>query len=229
MKWISDLLDLIFPRYCAVCGDMLSATEKDLCIKCLCDMPLVEDIHKTEIEKLFWGIVPVERATSYIYYRKGSPYNNLLHSIKYKNHPETATNIAGMAATELLGQGFFDGIDAIVPLPLSKKKERSRGYNQSDYIAKGLSQKSGIPVLRGCITRIVANETQTHKNRDERWKNVEGIFTVNTPEALAGKHILIVDDVLTTGATVASCAKCITALPGTRVSIFTLALAYNGI
>ena len=227
MRWISDLLDIIFPRYCAVCGERLSHTEKHICLNCLCSMPLIEKSHKQEIEKLFWGKIPVERATSFMYYRKGSPYNNLLHQIKYKAHPETAIYIANIAATELIEEGFFDGIDIIVPLPLSRKKERQRGYNQSDYIAKGLSQKSGIPILRNAIQRTVANETQTHKNRDERWKNVEGIFSVISPNELQGKHILLVDDVLTTGATIASCAKCICTLTDTKISLFTLAYSCN--
>ena len=229
MKWISDLLDIIFPRYCAVCGETLSHTEEHICLNCLYQMPRIEKARKQEIEKLFWGTIPVERATSFMYYRKGSPYNNLLHQIKYKAHPETATYIAAMAAAELFEEGFFDGIDIIVPLPLSRKKERLRGYNQSDYIAKGLSQKSGIPIIRNAIQRTVANETQTHKNRDERWKNVEGIFAVTKPEELQGKHILLVDDVLTTGATIASCAKCICTLPDTKISLFTLAYSYNRI
>ncbi len=229
MKWISDLLDIILPRYCAVCGSILSSSEKDLCLNCLYQLPRVEPIHAKEIEKLFWGIIPVEKASSYIYYRKGSPYNNLLHLIKYKNHPEVAERLAAAAATELAEQGFFEGIDIIVPLPLSKKKLRKRGYNQCDYIARGLSRISGVPVIKKGVTRTVANETQTHKNRDERWKNVEGIFAVTTPEALQGKHILLVDDVMTTGATIAACAKSITALPETKISLFTLAYSFNEI
>lgn len=227
MKWISDLLDILLPRYCAVCGDILSHSEQDLCLNCLYQLPRIEPAQMQEIEKLFWGTLPVERVASYMYYRKGSPYNNLLHKIKYKDHPEIATHMATAAAHELQESGFFDGIDAIVPLPLSKKKERQRGYNQSDYIAKGLSKISGIPVLKRCVARTKANETQTHKSRDERWQNVSGIFSVTKPEALKGKHILLVDDVLTTGATIASCAKSITALPGTRVSLFTLACTSN--
>lgn len=229
MKWISDLLDLILPRYCAVCGEILSYGEKDICLNCLYQLPIVEPIDNKEIEKLFWGIVPVERASSYIYYRKGSPYNNLLHIIKYKNHPEVASQLAATAAIELNKNGFFEGIDYIIPLPLSKKKQRQRGYNQCDYIAKGLSKISGIPILRNCITRTIANETQTHKNRDERWKNVEGIFTVISPNELEGKHILLIDDVVTTGATIAACAKSIATLPNTKISIFTIAYSYNGI
>lgn len=223
MKWISDLLDLILPRYCAVCGHILSSTEKDICLNCLYRMPRIEHEAQKEIEKLFWGITPIERATSYIYYRKGSPYNNLLHLAKYKNRPDVARNIAATSATELITQGFFDDIDAIIPLPLSKKKRRKRGYNQCDYIAEGLSKVTGIPVIRDAVARTVANETQTHKNRDERWQNVAGIFAVTKPEVLQGKHLLLVDDVLTTGATIASCACCINALPGTKVSLFTIA------
>lgn len=223
MRWISDLLDLILPRYCAVCGHILSSTEKDICLDCLYRMPRIEHDAQKEIEKLFWGIIPIERATSYIYYRKGSPYNNLLHLAKYKNRPDVARYLAAAAATELAAQGFFDGIDAIIPLPLSKKKKRKRGYNQCDYIAEGLSKVTSIPVIRDAVARTVANETQTHKNRDERWQNVAGIFAVTKPEALQGKHLLLVDDVLTTGATIASCAACINSLPGTKVSLFTIA------
>ncbi len=229
MKWISDFLDIILPRYCAVCGTILSAGEKDICLNCLYQLPRIEPQHLCEIERLFWGILPVERASSFIYYRKGSPYNNLLHLIKYKDRPDIAERLAAAAATDLREEGFFDGIDAIVPLPLSKKKERKRGYNQCDYIARGLARVSGMPVIKGCVERTIANETQTHKNRDERWKNVEGIFAVTKPEALQGKHILLVDDVLTTGATIAACAKSITALSDTKVSLFTLAYSFNDI
>ncbi len=226
MKWISDLIDFILPRHCAVCGEVLSRSEQEICLNCLLALPLIDDAHCAEIEKLFWGIVPVERAVSYFYYRKGSPYNNLLHHLKYKNRPQIGVMLAKNAATELLTKGFFNGVELILPLPLSKKKERSRGYNQCDYIAEGLSQVTGIPVVRGCITRTKANETQTHKNRQERWKNVEGIFAVSNPDAVRGKHVLLIDDVLTTGATISDCARALVRA-GCRVTIFTLAYSHS--
>ena len=228
MKWISDLLDFIFPRHCVVCGEILSSGEKDICVNCLVSLPLIDEQHRSEIEKIFWGIVPVERAASYIYYRKGSPYNRLLHYLKYKERPEVGVRLAVAAAKELAPTGFFDGVELIVPLPLSGKKLRRRGYNQCDYIAGGISKVTGIPVAKGCVQRTVANETQTHKNRDERWRNVQGIFAVNNVEPLRGRHILLVDDVLTTGATLASCSATLVAA-GCKVSLFTLAYSSNGI
>ena len=227
MKWISDLIDLIFPRHCLICGEVLSRNEKDLCLDCLYKLPKVEKIHLDEIEKVFWGKFDVEKVKSYIYYRKNSPYNRLLHAMKYNNHPEVGTRLAIMAAESLMPSGFFDGIDAIVPLPLSKKKKRLRGYNQCDYIAEGLSQKTGIPVIKDCVAREKSNETQTHKNRGERWKNTEGIFTLAKPELAEGKHILLIDDILTTGATLTNCAITIQQNCNCRISIFTLAYTYN--
>ena len=229
MKWISDLIDLIFPRTCLVCGELLSPQEKDICLDCLVKLPKVEKIHLEEIEKTFWGKIAIERATSFIYYHKSSPYNNIIHNLKYKNRPEPGERLAFLAASELKEGGFFDGIDCIVPLPLSKKKLRKRGYNQCDYIAEGISRATGIPIIKDAVKRTTANETQTHKNRDERWKNVEGIFALSDATKFEGRHILLIDDILTTGATLASCAKTIENGCNCRISIFTLAYTYNGI
>ena len=228
MKWISDLIDLIFPRHCCVCGETLSRQERDICLACLYSLPKIEPHHKKEIEQTFWGKVEVERATSFIYYRKGSPYNALMHRLKYKDAPEVGTRLAEMAAKELLDSGFFDGITRIVPLPLSKKKLRKRGYNQSEYIATGLSNITGIPVDTTLVKRDIANETQTHKNRDERWENVRYIFLANDCGDMENEHVLLVDDILTTGATLCSCASTLKSVSNCRISIFTLAYTYNG-
>ena len=227
MKWISDLIELIFPRHCCVCGEVLSRQEQDMCLDCLYKLPKIEKIHLSELEKVFWGRFDVERVTAYFYYQKESPYNRLLHKMKYGNHPEVGMRLALMAAEQLSKEGFFDGIDAIVPLPLSKKKRRQRGYNQCDYIAEGLSQTTGTPVLKDCVVRNKSNETQTHKTRDERWRNVEGIFSLTNPELIEGKHILLIDDILTTGATLTNCAIAIKSGCNCRISVFTLAYTYN--
>ena len=228
MKWISDLIDLIFPRHCCVCGETLSRQERDICLNCLYTLPKIEPHHKKEIEQIFWGKIDIERAASFMYYRKGSPYNALMHKLKYKDAPEVGTRLAEMAAKELMDSGFFNGITRIVPLPLSKKKLRKRGYNQSEYIAMGLSNITGISVDNSLVKRDIANETQTHKNRDERWENVKDIFSVNGNFSLEDEHVLLVDDILTTGATICSCAATLQKECGCKISIFTLAYTYNG-
>lgn len=231
MKWISDLINIIFPRRCAVCGKTLATGEKDICINCLVELPRMEAYTPgNEVEKQFYGVLKTERAASYIRHTKGSPYNNLIYNIKYNDRPEVAVRLAATAATELMERGFFEGIDLIIPVPLSKKKRRARGYNQCDYIAEGLSQVTGIAIDTTSVIRHIANETQTHKQREARWKNVEDVFSVASAENLKGKHILLIDDVLTTGATLSSCGKSILAtVPDVRLSIFTLACAKRGI
>jgi ComF family protein len=130
-----------------------------------------------------------------------------------------------MAAKELSPSGFFEGVGLIVPVPLSKKKKRKRGYNQCDYIARGISEATGIPIHTDCVERIVDTDTQTRKGNEERWKNTEGIFRTTQPEALKGKHILLVDDVATTGATLHACISSLLAVPSVRVSVFALSTA----
>ncbi len=231
MKWISDLIDIIFPRSCAVCGKALSSSEKDICINCLIDLPrLPSYTPANNIEKLFYGILPIERATAYIHYAKESPYNNLIHRMKYSDRPEIGERMATAAANELTTEKFFEGVDIIVPLPLSKKKKAKRGYNQCDYIAQGISKITNIAIDTKSVIRHIANASQTHKQREERWKNVENIFSVTNAKALKGKHILLVDDVLTTGATLTSCGKAILhAAPDAKISIFTLACTVKNI
>ena len=231
MKWISDLIDIIFPRSCTVCGKTLSAGEEELCLNCLMALPRTGAYTAgNEMEKQFYGLLAIERAASYISYSKGSPYNNLIHRMKYDDRPESGTRMAVAAATQLMQDGFFEGIDVIIPLPLSKKKKRQRGYNQCDYIAKGISSVTGIAVDTTSVVRHIANETQTHKRRSERWDNVQGIFSISNPEALNNKHALLVDDVSTTGATIASCGNAILAgASNVKLSIFTLARAGKSI
>lgn len=227
MRWINDLKELLFPRYCKVCRRRLMHSEQHLCINCLLDLPRTHyerDPNNLLMQHLMeWP--EVIRATAYFNYYKEGKYSSLIHHLKYYDHPEVGTYLGRLAATELKAGEFFDGIDLIVPVPLSKKKQRQRGYNQCDYIARGISEITGIAMCTDCIERSVNTDTQTAKGRIERWKNTEGIFRITNAEILKDKHILLLDDVATTGATLHACISTLLTVPGVRISVFALAKA----
>lgn len=227
MNWIKDLISLLFPRYCKVCKRRLMHSEEHLCINCLLELPRThyEQTSNNLLMQHFIEWPEVVRATAYFHYYKEGRYSNLIHHLKYYDHPEVGTYLGRLAATELKESQFFDGINLIIPVPLSLKRYRQRGYNQSDYIARGISEVTNIPLRTDCITRTVDTETQTHKSQKERWKSTKDIFQVTNSEALKGKHILLIDDVSTTGATLHACTSALLTLPGVRISIFALAKA----
>ena len=227
MKWIDDLKELLFPRYCKVCRRRLAHNEQHLCVSCLLELPRThyERTPNNLLMQHFMEWPEVVAATSYFYYDKEGRYSSLIHNLKYYDHPEVGTYLGRLAATELRASGFFEGIDLIIPVPLSKNKLRKRGYNQCDYIAQGISQIIGADLHTHCIERTVNTDTQTRKSRSERWKNTEKIFQVTHANTLKGKHILLVDDVATTGATLHACTSAILKVPNVRISIFTLAKA----
>lgn len=223
----TDLWDLFFPRCCVVCGTVLSRNEQFLCLHCLAGLPRT-NLHlrkDNEVEKNFWGKLPVERATSFLYYSKGGDVRKLLYELKYYGNQEIGEMLGKCMAAELLPSGFFVSVDCIIPVPLHAKKKRQRGYNQSECLAAGISEITGVPVASHFIVREQYTATQTRKGSYERWENVDGIFHCNGLERLAGKHVLLVDDVLTTGATIVACADALKGVPGLRVSVLTLALA----
>ena len=191
------------------------------------DIPLTH-FHKDEFnkaEQLFAGKVPVERATSLFFYSKNNPYASILHDVKYHNIPQMAQWLTAKLTRKLKEDNFFDGIDFIMPIPLHFTKRAERGYNQSEYIAKGISETSGIPVSKALVAKM-PHATQTHKGVQERWENTKDIFSIKHPEQFEEKHILICDDVITTGSTLVSAAKEIKKIPGTKVSILSLAIAH---
>ena len=229
-EWLDAFVSLFFPRCCVVCGKALGKEEEALCIRCNLSMPRTGYHLRTDnpVEQLFYGKVNIERATSYFFYRKNSDFRNILHLFKYKGQKELAETMGRQMAAELSIGGFFDGIDVIVPVPLHPIKERLRGYNQSEWIARGISAITDIPCSTDNLIRQKNTETQTKKNAEQRWENVQGIFHFHHPENLVNKHILLVDDVLTTGATTFACASSLEAIEGIRISILTLAVAEGG-
>ena len=158
------------------------------------------------VERMFWGKIPLERGTSFFYYHKGSDFRHILHQLKYGGRKDLGEIMGRFMAAELAATGFFRGIDVIIPVPLHPRKQKLRGYNQSECIARGVSAVTGIPIDVSSVLRRRHTETQTRKSAYERWENVDGIFLLRYPERFVGKHILIVDDVLTTGATTTACA-----------------------
>lgn len=226
-NWIVPLFHLFFPRCCVVCGATLIEGEEAICTRCNIDMPRT-NYHKEKdnlVERLFWGKIPLERATSYFFYRKGSDYRKILHRFKYGGQKELGAVMGRYMAAELSASGFFKDVDVIVPVPLHPRKQKERGYNQSEWIARGVAEVTGIPVNTSSVVRRKHTDTQTRKSTYERWENVDGIFMLLHPELFIGKHILIIDDVLTTSATTTACADVFCKVAGVRISVLTLAVA----
>ena len=213
MKRISfwyQLFDLIAPRFCVVCGRRLSVTEQAICAACNMHLPRT-DFHRNALDnpmaRLFWGIIPVERAAALFYYEAGSETANILYELKYHNHPEIGVVMGRMIGREFSESGFFDGIDLLVPIPLARSRQRHRGYNQSRSIAEGISQITGQPISDQLVRRTHFVKSQTQMGRRERQENVADVFEVKNLDGIHGRHLLLIDDVVTTGATITACAR----------------------
>jgi ComF family protein len=226
MSIIHHILDFIFPRNCAGCYKSLVSNENYICTDCLFHLPKTGYWKDTNnpAAQLFWGKVKIENTASHFFFQKKSRVQNIFHHLKYKDMKELG-EMLGKLFGEELHQTPYASADVIVPVPLHKNRMKKRGYNQSEWIAAGLSAALSVPVDTTSVIRTSANETQTSKGRYARWKNVENIFSVAKCQTLEGKHIILVDDILTTGATLEACATAILEVPGTRVSILTLAKA----
>lgn len=223
----ADFFNLMYPNLCMVCGENLLRNEQHLCLRCLHDIPKTNYHLQSDnpIEKRFWGKVPVHRCTAFFFFQKGSPFQKLLHSLKYKGNKEIGQLLGRYAAVDLLDSVDFASIDVVIPVPLHPNKYKIRGYNQSEWIGKGLSEILEVPQDTGTLRRVRENTTQTKKTVFERYENTEGIFELSDFTSLVGKHVLLVDDVLTTGSTLEACVRTLIEIDGVKVSIFTLAVA----
>ena len=225
-QYLNDFFNLFFPDLCIVCNSHLVNQEELICTKCLYNLPKT-NYHKeieNPVSQLFWGRTKVEYATGFFTFSKGSKYQGMMHKFKYHGNKEIGY-VLGKSFGNQLRNSVFNQIDIIIPVPLHKSKLKKRGYNQSEWIAKGLSETIKKPLDIKSFIRSVATETQTRKSRFERWKNVEKIFKVTNENALKGYHILLVDDVVTTGSTLEACANAILEIKDTKVSIAALAVA----
>ena len=234
---LRSILDFLLPRYCPVCKNKLQVEERAICKSCLSDLPRTRQwllrngtgvgekaFEESTFAKLFWTRLPeLKKAIAFLNFRPKSEIAEVFYDFKYRGMKDTAVEMGRIAAEEILPSGFFDGIDVLVPLPLNKSRYRERGYNQSERLAHGISLVTGIPVETRCVIRRSFKSSQTSLSKMERPDNVKDVFCLGKKvEKMCGRHILIVDDVVTTGATTAACAKVVLQIPNTKVSIFAL-------
>jgi len=224
---LSDTLHLFYPHLCTGCGSDLLQEDNILCLRCITNLPHTNFAQHANnpIEKIFWGRISLVAAHSEFYFAKESLIQHLIHQLKYKGNQEVGIYLGELMGRSLLNSNRFKNIDYLIPLPLFPDKERTRGYNQAAVICRGLSGIMNVPVLSGKVTRQRFTETQTKKHRTERWENVADSFMLNDKEKLQGKNILLIDDVITTGATLEACGHSIMQAAEVNLSIATLSMA----
>jgi ComF family protein len=223
----NSFLHLVFPQVCEGCGTDVVDDHELLCLKCLGSLPKTEfHFHSSNIvEKMFWGRLPLREASAQYYFTKESMMQHLMHELKYKGNKELGIYLGNLMGLALEQTNRFSTIDALIPLPLFPSKEKKRGYNQASVLCYGISEIIGKPVLENVVIRTTHTETQTRKNRVARWQNMEGRFLLKDPSGLENKHVLLVDDVITTGASLEACGKEILKAKGVGLSICTLCYA----
>lgn len=221
-----SFLHLLFPHVCTGCGNDILSDESELCMRCMSAMPETNfEIHPNNpVEKLFWGRLQLSGATAQYYFTKESLMQHLMHQFKYKRNKELGLQLGRIMGEQIKRSGRFDA-EALIPLPLFPGKEKRRGYNQATILCKGMAEMMKIPILENVITRPQHTETQTKKGRIERWKNMEGKFILSNPDAIQNKHVLLVDDVVTTGATLEACGNEILNAGNVRLSVATLCVS----
>jgi ComF family protein len=221
-----SLLHFFFPHVCAGCGNDVLNDKNELCLRCAESLPEThfELYRDNPVEKKFWGRLQLQNATAQYYFVRESLTQHLIHQFKYKGNRELGLQLGSIMGYALDRSDRFS-VDALVPLPLFPHKEKRRGFNQSEILCRGIAEYLHVPVLTDVIIRPTHTETQTHKGRIERWKNMEGKFVVTNPGAIEGKHLLLVDDVITTGATLESCGAELLKAANTQLSITCLCYA----
>ncbi|MBN2610530.1 MAG: ComF family protein [Bacteroidales bacterium] len=229
LKSAADFIGLIFPQLCPSCGKNLFLHEKVICSECLYHLPRlkIDDYTDNPVARLFWGRVEIMYSTAMFYYIKGSKYQNIIHNLKYQGQQHIGTGMGRMFGHELAATPL-QAVDIVVPVPLHPRKLRKRGFNQSELIARGIAEGMGKNTGTGILERVTDTDSQTRRSRYQRWENVESIFKVKKPAPIANKHVLLIDDVVTTGSTLESCATEILKIEGTKVSVAALAVAKYG-
>lgn len=227
LSFLHSLMGLFYPSVCAACGNSLFKWENLVCTRCRSLLPktgyeLNED---NPLARMFYGKVRLKAVTACFFFSKEGKVQHLIHELKYKSNQEAGVFLGQELGKTIIDAPLFQGIDYLIPVPLHPKREKQRGYNQSLLIAQGVSEVTDIPIGSNFLKRSMNTATQTHKTKDERWQNVKDIFEVQHAERLEGKYVLLIDDVLTTGATLEACALKLSMVPGIIISCATAACA----
>lgn len=225
--WFADFAALFLPRRCAGCDTGLMRFEESLCLGCFQDLPRARfhDDPGNRVEQLFWGKVQLESASSFLLFTPTGMVQRMLHRLKYGQDREVGLLLGRLMADELKASGRFASVDTLLPVPLHPRKERKRGYNQCQVLVDGMRQAWPLQQAGRELMRVVRTPSQTRKGRLDRWRNVSEAFLIQDPEGLQGRHVLLVDDVVTTGATLEGCVKALSAVPDIRISVCTVACA----
>lgn len=224
-----NLLNTLFPVFCNGCSNLLLKNENVICTKCIHNLPLTyhHNIKETEIDKVFYGIIPFEFAASILYFTKKGISQNLIHNLKYRNRQEIGTYLGDLYAKEILNLQTIQSIDFIIPVPLHKKRFQERGYNQVTTFCKSIEKNLAIPVLDDVLVKTQHLKSVTDKSKEGRLEHNKNVFSIENQDKIEGKHILIIDDVFTTGATIEACAKEILKIKNTKISILTMAYSQS--
>ncbi len=224
---LNDFIALIYPRNCVACGNLLFKHEEQLCNYCYLNLPKTNfhELQKNPVDILFYGRTPILFASSFYSFIKKGSIQKVLHAIKYKHNKDLAVLVGKWYAEDLKEHTIISKADFIVPVPLHSKKFKIRGYNQSEEFARGLSEGLNISINTEVLKRKEFTATQTKKSKYERWENVEDVFELNAPEIFTNKHIVLVDDVITTGATIEACCQLLQQIKGIQISVLSIAYA----
>ena len=227
IPFLQDFVELFFPKVCCVCGSPLVGDEHSICCNCLLNLPeaLTAQATPNYLEYRLAGRIPIEHASALLIFKKESGTQQILHPIQYQDNQKLAITMGRQLGATLTNSGKYNDVDFLVPVPLHPSKERKRGYNQSLLLCKGIQQTFFCDIEDTVLIRNQRTESQTRKNREERLENMRGVFSIRDKKKFEGKHIMLVDDVVTTGATTEACWQALKDIEGIRISIAALAVA----
>lgn len=229
MNLLTDFWGLLFPEVCKICGNTLFTNEEFVCTKCFLHLPETHfnSAIDNPVTRIFWGRVPLKTGTARYFYRKDGAAQKLIHLLKYQGHKDIGLFLGNQLGASISDSSEFNSVDVIIPIPLHHKKFRRRGFNQSELIAEGIREITNIEIDTKAVFRAASSETQTKRSAYKRWENVSGIFKLADDNNLRNKHVLVVDDVITTGSTMEACLNALMPIEGISLSVAAIAYSHN--